>query len=403
MIRSHRPGRAGAPSRGVAFVGTVWTGGDSEPAPGVVVLDGSGRVSHLGDDRSVLPADLLVLGGPNHWIVPGIVDAHVHLFSNGAAPDAEPELAGQLHTGVVGVRDLGAPSRLAIRWRTGHRPPPPGSPFIAVSGPIFTASDGCPSRSGGPDGFAEPVTSPTHARWAVQRLAAEGIDVVKIALDGGGAGWAAPAPAVVRAIVDAAHAAGLPTVAHALTATMVERALAARVDELAHTPMERLSPALIDRIAASGLSVTSTLQTFFSAGTGRAAAANAADLIAAGVQVRYGTGLGNYGTRPGVDPRELDRLADAGLGRLGALRAATEWSATAGGMRRRTGRIILGEAAALVLLPASPLVEPGIWRTPSAVFADQRLTVAPNAQPQQGASTTRPGSAAHAPADPESR
>ncbi len=73
----------------------------------------------------------------------------------------------------------------------------------------------------------------------------------------------------------------------------------------------------------------STLQTFFSAGVGRVAAENAADLHAAGVPLRYGTDLGNDGTRPGVDPRELDRLADAGMGRLGALRAATEFGARA--------------------------------------------------------------------------
>ena len=97
------------------------------------------------------------------------------------------------------------------------------------------------------------------------------------------------------------------------------------------------------------------------------------------MRLRYGTDLGNAGTRPGVDPRELDRLAAAGLGRLGALRAATEWAATAPGMRRRTGRLVVGEQAALVLLPSSPLVEPGVWRTPSAVFVDGRLTVGPNA------------------------
>ncbi|MEO6502495.1 MAG: hypothetical protein ABIQ09_11350 [Jatrophihabitantaceae bacterium] len=48
-------------------------------------------------------------------------------------------------------------------------------------------------------------------------------------------------------------------------------------------------------------------------------------------------------------------------------------------MRRRTGRLRVGEPAALVLLPTSPLVEPGVWRTPGAVFADGRLTVSPNA------------------------
>ncbi|MDQ2836378.1 MAG: amidohydrolase family protein [Actinomycetota bacterium] len=256
---------------------------------------------------------------------------------------------------------------------------------MAVSGPILTAAGGYPSRSWGADGYAEFVSSPAQARWVVQRLAAAGIDLVKVALEAGGQGWPVPEPQVVRAIVEAAHHAGLPVIAHALSAELVLRALDAGVDELAHTPTERLSPMVVERIADSGVTVTSTLQTFFASGEGREAAANAADLVAAGVLLRYGTDLGNAGTRPGVDPRELDRLAATGLGRLGALRAATEWSATAPGMRRRTGRLQLGEQAALVLLPSSPLVEPGVWRTPTAVFVDGRLTVGP-AEPDESRS-----------------
>jgi imidazolonepropionase-like amidohydrolase len=278
-------------------------------------------------------------------------------------------------TGLVGLRDLGAPMAWASRWRTGHRPCLPGAPFIAVSGPILTAAGGYPSRSWGANGYAEFVSSPAQARWVVQRLAAAGVDLIKLALEPGDQRWPVPGPRVVRAITDAAHSAGLPVIAHALTAEMVGRALDADVDELAHTPTERLPATLVERMADAGLRVTSTLQTFFTTGEGRDAAANAADLIAAGVRLSYGTDLGNAGTRPGVDPRELDRLAAAGLGRLGALRAATEWSATAAGMRQRTGLLELGRPAALVLLPSSPLVEPGVFRTPSAVYADGRLTV----------------------------
>jgi hypothetical protein len=47
-------------------------------------------------------------------------------------------------------------------------------------------------------------------------------------------------------------------------------------------------------------------------------------------------------------------------------------------MRLRTGLLRTGLPAALVLLPSSPLVEPGVWRTPSAVFVDGRLTVRPD-------------------------
>ncbi len=378
--------RSATPSRGVGFVGTIWAGGDAEPRPGVLIVDGAGKVVEIRPDRSGLPTDLLVLGGANHWVVPGLIDAHVHLgFDPGAHPDHGAIVSGA-DTGLVGVRDLGAPMAWARRWRTGHRPTPAGQPYVSACGPILTAAGGYPSQSWGAGGYAEFVSSPAQARWVVQRLASDGVDLIKLALEPGAAGWPVPEPRVVRAIVEAAHQTGLPVVAHALSAELVNRAIEAGVDELAHTPTERLSPMMVERIATSGLSITSTLQTFFADGVGRDAAANATDLVAAGVRLIYGTDLGNAGTRPGVDPRELDRLAAAGLGRLGALRAATEWAATAAGMRRRTGLLQAGQPAALVLLPGSPLVEPGVFRTPRAVYSDGRLTV--------GAARTEPAAPA---------
>ncbi len=318
-----------------------------------------------------------MLGGPEHWVLPGLIDAHVHL---GRDPAARPDPYGAFQvaghdTGLIGLRDLGAPLAWATRWRTGHRPVLADLPFITVSGPVLTAAGGYPSRSWGGVQSCEFVSSPAQAGWVVQRLAAAGVDLIKVALEPDGQGLPVLVPRVLRAIVAAAHQASLPVVAHALTSELLLRAIEAGVDELAHTPTERLSPDVIERIAASGVSVTSTLQTFFAGGYGRDAAANAADLVSAGVILRYGTDLGNAGTRPGVDPRELDRLAAAGLGRLGALRAATEHAAGAAGMRRRTGRLRVGEPAGLVVLPSSPLVEPGVWRTTTAVFADGRLTV----------------------------
>jgi imidazolonepropionase-like amidohydrolase len=386
LIRSRRLRSGAAPSRGIAFVGTVWAGGASEPRSGLVVVDGSGRIADIRAERSSLPSELLVLGGVNHWIVPGIVDAHVHLSQ--AAEDTSP-LATGLETGLVGIRDLSAPLNEALRWRTGHQSPPPGWPVVAISGPALISPGGHETDCWSGGGI-EQVSTPAQARWVVQRLAAGGVDLIKLGLDPGPKAGPVPSPGVVRAVVTAAHDVGLPVLAHALTAELVGRVLDAGVDELAHVPTERLDPQLIERLATSGIRVTSTLQAFFSQGSGRDAAANAADLVAAGVPLLYGTGSARSAAVPAVDPRELDRLAAAGLGRLGALRAATEASAGAAGMRRRTGRLVIGEAAALVLLPASPLVEPGVWCTPSAVFADGRLTVSPNAPNRRAISTTVP-------------
>jgi imidazolonepropionase-like amidohydrolase len=184
-----------------------------------------------------------------------------------------------------------------------------------------------------------------------------------------------PTPAQLRAVVDAAHAAGVAVTVHALTVDLVSRALDAGVDELAHVPVEALPIELVERIAAAGIPVVSTLQAFFSAGIGRVPALNAAALRLAGVPLLYGTDLGNTGTLPGVDPRELDRLADAGLGRAGALLAATTGAAAAAGMRGRggDGRLRIGDAARVVLLASDPLVEPAAWRRPLAVVSGRSV------------------------------
>jgi imidazolonepropionase-like amidohydrolase len=365
----------GSLGRGVALRGMVWPGGTARPYDGVVLIAPDGTIDRIGrPGRVPIPVGVRVIGAAHNWVGPGIIDAHVHL-AFGPAPEA-------LGGGVVGVRDLGSPRPDALRRRTGHRRPPPGLPYVGVAGPILTATGGYPSRSWGAAGFASFLTTPAQARLAVRGLAGDGVDVVKVAVERGPDGaWPVPSTAVLRAVVDAAHGAGLRVVAHALTAEAVVRVLDAGVDELAHTPVEPLPEALVDRVASAGVTVVSTLQTFFSAGSGRAAAANAAALHRAGVPLVYGTDLGNAGTRTGVDPRELDRLADAGLGRFGALQAATEGAARVAGMRLRTGRLEWGRPAAAVLLNGDPLVEPGVWRVPRAVVCDGRLVEPPEGAP----------------------
>jgi imidazolonepropionase-like amidohydrolase len=353
--------------RGLALRGTIWPGGEAEAFDGVAIVAPDGTIARLGPVREVrLPDGLPVFGAPGRWIGPGIVDAHVHLAFSG--PD------GMLRRGLVGVRDLGAPSAGARRWRTLARPPA-GWPSVAVAGPMVTAPGGYPSATWGAGGFAAFVSSPESARAVVRDLVADGTDLVKLALEPA-AGAPVPRPAEVRAVVDAAHEAGLPVTVHALTAEMVSRALDAGVDELSHVPTERLSEALVERIAEAGIAVVSTLQTFFSEGRGAEAARNAAGLYRAGVPLLYGTDLGNTGTKPGVDPRELDRLAATGLGRLGALRAATEGAASAVGLRGRSGRLAEHEPAAVVMLAGDPLIEPGVWHAPLLTIADGRLVTA---------------------------
>ncbi|WP_322747493.1 MULTISPECIES: amidohydrolase family protein [unclassified Frankia] len=354
--------------RGVALRGRVWNGIADLPFEGVVVVGMDGRVAAVGpQDSVVLPDGLRMIDCA--WIGPGVTDAHVHLAATATSGHDE------LRAGLVAVRDLGSPVERLAHWRV-------AAPIVVVgAGPrVVGAPDPPPHPDPHGDGLAV-VDSPALARRAVTSLAADGVDLIKVCLGGGeGSAPSRRSPlhySELEVVVKAAHAAGLPVTAHALTVSAVELALRAGVDELAHVPLEPLPPETVDRIAAAGVPVVSTLQCH--AGAGPAPGRNAALLHRAGVPLLYGTDAGGAGNRPpGVDPRELDRLAYAGLGRLGALRASTSGAARAAGFdgQRPSGRIEVGGYAAVVGLPADPLVEPAAWRHPSVVVNGQRIITA---------------------------
>lgn len=349
--------------RGYALTGTIWPGGAADEINGTVVVDATGAVAQLiaadATDAtrhfSGLPSDLPVfaLG----WVGPAIIDAHVHMGFG--------SFERQRDRGVVAVRDLGSPPELIEQWRADAVADTSAPPVhLTTVGPLLTAPGGYPSTSWGADGYARFVADPSEANAAVAARVAEGVDLIKLALEPSGK---APVPSLetARAIVEAAHDAGLRVTCHALSSAMVDRALDAGVDELCHTPIDPLSRKQVQRIVESGVTVCSTLQTFWSGNerNGASASDNAAKLLAAGVTITYGTDLGNAGTRDGIDSRELRRLADAGMGIAGALRAATEGAAQAPGIDGRAGdgRITIGEKARLLGLRSSPLTRADPW------------------------------------------
>lgn len=316
----------------------------------MVVVDTNGVISYLGP---AAPVDGEVL--QSAWIGPALVDSHVHLAYG------EPDLA--LAGGVGAVRDLGAPPAEATRWRAGSASE---GPVVAVAGPIITSVGGYPDYTWGAGGFARFAADRVAAAEAVREVIAAGADLIKLALQPAPR-RPAPSAEVAAAVVQEAHRNNRAVTAHALSVPMVERALGVGVDELAHVPTERLPDALVQRIVNQGIVVSSTLLPH--AGTGDTLA-NAAALVRAGARLVYGTDLGNAGTRPGAEPRELILLAEAGLGVWGALRAATEGAASVAGLQGRVpgaGRLLVGQDASLVLVPGDPVGSPAAWRTPTAV------------------------------------
>src|SRR4051812_49175066 len=246
---------------GAAFTGHLWCGDGREFDRGRVVIDSGGVVTAAGDAGEVeVPYGALEVDAP--WIGPGLVDHHVHL-----AFGAPAEIVSRC---VVSVRDLGAPPRDAMRWRELE------APRVQIAGPLLTAPGGYPSQSWGRNGFAAFLDDAEQATRLVQGLATQ-VDVIKLALEP--RGGPVPALDICAAVVDAAHAGGREVTCHALSVAMVEQALDAGVDELAHTPLERLPTAVVDRIAAAGVRVISTLQTHRGSGD---VSGNARALVSAG-------------------------------------------------------------------------------------------------------------------------
>jgi imidazolonepropionase-like amidohydrolase len=316
------------------------TGAAPTPLPGHYVVVGgvvvgrgrvdvevsAGEVRALHAPGAADPA-LPVIDATGRWIAPGIIDSHVHLAY---LPEGEALAAG----GVAGAVDLAAPvSAFDVAEPL----------LVARAGPMVTAVGGYPTRSWGAGGYGLEVRGAGEATAAVAALADQGAALIKVPLG------SSPAltTAELDAVVAAAHARGLPVVAHALSEEAVRAAAAADVDLLAHTPTGSLSAEAARLWAGRGL--ISTLSAF---GGGE----NLAALRAAGAEVLYGTDFGNTRAR-GVSAAELQALVDAGLDGAAILQAATAAPAARFGFSN-LGAISPGARAHLLVLDADPLLDP---------------------------------------------
>ncbi|GLY31033.1 hypothetical protein [Kineosporia sp. NBRC 101731] len=235
------------------------------------------------------------LGGS---VLPGLVDAHVHL---GLVDHAR--LAG---SAVVEVHDLGWLPDAAPAWRATLGP----SVHLEAAGPFHTAPGGYPqTRSWAPPGSVRAITNAREAETAVAALVTAGAHTLKVTLHTGGP---ALSDDLLHTLVRAAHAAGLTVSAHAEGEGQAQRATTAGADVLVHAPWsERLDDATIAAMAGS----ITWISTFaIHEGPARALALdNARRFTAAGGRLRYGTDMGNGPTPVGVNEAEILALGAAGL------------------------------------------------------------------------------------------
>jgi imidazolonepropionase-like amidohydrolase len=177
-------------------------------------------------------------------LLPGLIDCHVHLVATsvigslehaGAVGDDELDarirdsLTAELAGGVTTVRDLGDRHYRTLSARTLS-----GLPRVVAAGPPITEPGGhCHYLGGEASGVA-------GVRRAVAEHTERGVDVIKVMASGGLLTPGTDAFGVqfsldeLRAVVAAAHEAGLQVLAHAHSLAGVRHALAAGVDGIEH-------------------------------------------------------------------------------------------------------------------------------------------------------------------------
>ncbi len=236
-----QPAAAAAPGRLVALVGgRLIDGYGGRPLEDSVVLIEGERIKAVGRvGELVVPAGAEVVSTEGMSVLPGLWDMHVHLmivghgdydhwdrtypplFRSTIMPAAAKQL---LLAGVTSARDLGAPleDSLAVReaLRRGEIP----GPTLYVSGP-FIQHRPYP----GTEAFRWGVDGAADARAKVRKLAKAGVDVIKL-ID-----QDQMTMEEVQAVVDEAHAHGLPVVAHSHRAEEIRRGIKAGVDCFEHT------------------------------------------------------------------------------------------------------------------------------------------------------------------------
>jgi imidazolonepropionase-like amidohydrolase len=159
---------------GIALLGaTLIDGSGGPPIAASAVVIRRGHIESVGSRADFqLPEGTAELDLTGRWIIPGLVDAHVHLVDPQAGV-ARWSMARYLAWGVTTVRDVHGPLRTALAVRReldrGSRP----GPRVYAAGAML---DGAPSTY--PDAIT--VRTAKDARRAVDRLATAGADLVKV-------------------------------------------------------------------------------------------------------------------------------------------------------------------------------------------------------------------------------
>jgi imidazolonepropionase-like amidohydrolase len=243
----------------IAIVGATLIHPEREGSAGVarnatLIISGN-KIQAVGPAATTkVPLGATRIDGRGKWVVPGLIDSHVHFFQSGdlyTRPDVadfnavvpyaqevarnKARLAATfrvwLASGVTGVVDIGGPF-----WNFDVRDAAAASaaaPRMAVAGPLISMIDRPQLDIGDPP--IVKISSPEEAQALVARELARSPDYIKVWFIHRKGDDLAAQEAIVKAAGDAAHAAGKRLAVHATELVVAKAALRAGADFLVHS------------------------------------------------------------------------------------------------------------------------------------------------------------------------
>src|SRR5262245_12874588 len=374
------------------FVLTIWSVSSQAQAPTVTVFEGARVI--VGDGRPpvqnatlvVSGARILQVGGATDvkvpagarrvslagkTVMPAIIDTHTHLSQEREA--LTQDLRRRAYYGVSAAMSLGQD--------TGELPFQMRAQTIPGAARFFTAGRGITAPEPGRTMAPYWITSAAEGRKAVQELAAQNVDIVKIWVDDRNGQYKKLTPDLYGAVIDEAHRSKLRVTAHLFTLEDAKGLWKAGIDAFAHGVRDRdiddeflamvktrpafvLVPNLPDRGLKTDLSwlrnslPPGELQKLEAANTDRPdaqaqfgiQARNVAKMNAAGVRIA----IGSDGNTPWAPHAEMADMVAAGMTPMQVIAAATRNGAEFLRMAD-AGTIAAGKSADFIVLDANPL------------------------------------------------
>jgi imidazolonepropionase-like amidohydrolase len=379
--------------RTVAFVGATVI----DPAQEHTIVDGTvvvvdGKIQAVTSGGEAVPSDATVIDVTGKYLVPGLIDAHVHIADIAAARRA-------LRSGVTTARDMGVPHFVDVGMRELAK-------LGAIEAPEIVAS-GYHVRPRPDDGLfmddpnmADLLAVGVHGEEAMRRLARFMIDrdvqVIKVnATERAGLPETDPrkpfySEAELRALVTEAGNAGIPVAAHAHGEVGGRAAVLAGVASIEHGTY--LSDQTLALMADRGTYLVPTIAVVadltMPGGDYDNAVLNvrgrhmlprvrqmARHAHERGVTIAAATDTG-YGPESVLRlSHELMELVDIGMTTLEAMQAATTVAAELLGVDDHTGELAQGFDADILILERNPLQDIGAYQDVLLVMNDGRIVV----------------------------